>query len=100
MGNQTSSEGFGWGTNAIEVVDHFGKMYEDAKFLKGKVAVVTGGNKGLGLEVVKAFASAGCTVYLCSRSVSAGQQAVDEEICTMGSGGYTVEKRKPVSSLR
>jgi NAD(P)-dependent dehydrogenase (short-subunit alcohol dehydrogenase family) len=92
MGSQTSTESFGWGTNAIEVIDHFSKMYEDAKFLKGKVAVVTGGNKGLGLEVVKAFASAGCTVYLCSRSVSAGQQAVQEEVCTMGAGGYVVDK--------
>ena len=96
MGSQTSTESFGWGTNAIEVIDHFSKMYEDAKFLKGKVAVVTGGNKGLGLEVVKAFASAGCTVYLCSRSVSAGQQAVQEEVCTMGAGAMWSTRRKLV----
>lgn len=92
MGAKQSAESFGWGTTALEVVDHYAKQLEDDKFLKGKVAVVTGGNKGLGLEVVKAFASAGCMVYMCSRSVAAGEKAVKDEVCTMGAGDYMISR--------
>lgn len=41
--------------------------------LKGKVAVVTGGNSGIGLETVKALAYGGCRVIMGSRSVEAGE---------------------------
>lgn len=43
--------------------------------LRGKVAVVTGGNSGIGLETCKVLAQQGCTVVLCSRSREAGAAA-------------------------
>jgi NAD(P)-dependent dehydrogenase (short-subunit alcohol dehydrogenase family) len=38
--------------------------------LDGKVAVVCGGSRGLGLAVARALASKGCTVALCARTQS------------------------------
>lgn len=60
--------------------------------MTGKVAIVTGGNSGIGLETCKALASAGCKVYLCSRSIPAAEKAVEEEIEKEGLGGYTAPK--------
>lgn len=42
---------------------------------KGKVALVTGANKSIGLEVVRALARQGMTVYLGSRDEAAGVAA-------------------------
>ncbi|KAB8297263.1 hypothetical protein EYC80_002628 [Monilinia laxa] len=45
--------------------------------LKGKIAVVTGGSRGLGLHAASAFLQAGCsTVYITSRKASACEAAV------------------------
>lgn len=41
-----------------------------------KIALATGGNKGIGFEICRNLASAGCTVLLGARSVERGQQAV------------------------
>ncbi len=46
--------------------------------LSGKTAVVTGGASGIGIETVRALASAGATVTIAARSVAAGQQVADE----------------------
>lgn len=46
--------------------------------LKGKTALVTGGNTGLGLETVKALASKGADVLLASRDEEKGNRAVEE----------------------
>ena len=43
-----------------------------------KIALVTGGNRGLGLETVKQLAEKGVKVYLGSRDLAKGQQAVDQ----------------------
>ncbi|KAI0169517.1 NAD(P)-binding protein [Hypoxylon sp. FL1284] len=45
--------------------------------LKGKVAVVTGGSRGLGLNAASAFLQAGCSqVFITSRKAAACEQAV------------------------
>src|SRR5215831_7050036 len=36
--------------------------------LSGKVALVTGGGKGLGKSMARAFAQAGADIFICSRS--------------------------------
>jgi len=75
-------------STAKEVVDHFKAN------LKGKTAIVTGGNSGIGLETVKALASAGCRVIIASRNVQAAEKAVEEDIKASGgrriAGGYNV----------
>jgi NAD(P)-dependent dehydrogenase (short-subunit alcohol dehydrogenase family) len=46
--------------------------------LSGKVAVVTGGTRGIGLMMARGLLQAGATVYVSSRKPEAGQAAVDE----------------------
>eukprot|EP00930_Biecheleria_cincta_P076243 TRINITY_DN63459_c0_g1_i1.p1 TRINITY_DN63459_c0_g1~~TRINITY_DN63459_c0_g1_i1.p1 ORF type:complete len:376 (+),score=70.51 TRINITY_DN63459_c0_g1_i1:19-1146(+) len=72
-------------STAKDVVD----KYAPDRQLAGKVAVVTGGNSGIGLETVKALAFAGCKVVLASRSVDAGQQALEEQVRQPGLGAYS-----------
>jgi NAD(P)-dependent dehydrogenase (short-subunit alcohol dehydrogenase family) len=43
----------------------------------GRVALVSGGNRGLGLQVVRELAGRGVRVVLASRSVDSGRQAVE-----------------------
>jgi NAD(P)-dependent dehydrogenase (short-subunit alcohol dehydrogenase family) len=43
-----------------------------------KIALVTGGNKGIGFEIVRGLLKAGCRVYLGAREATKGQQAVAE----------------------
>lgn len=51
--------------------------------LKGKIAVVTGGSRGLGKEMVLAFAKAGADVVIASRKIEACE-AVAKEVEAMG----------------
>jgi len=44
---------------------------------EGRVALVTGGNRGLGLQIVRALAEQGMRVVLASRSVESGRVAVE-----------------------
>lgn len=69
------------------MIENFG----EGAYLTGRTAVVTGGNSGIGLEVCKALAFAGARVILCSRSVKAGQDAIQSEIVQPGHGEYTVD---------
>ncbi|MCR5887571.1 SDR family oxidoreductase [Hymenobacter sp. J193] len=43
-----------------------------------KIALVTGGNKGIGREIVRGLLRVGCKVYLGAREAAKGQQAVTE----------------------
>jgi NAD(P)-dependent dehydrogenase (short-subunit alcohol dehydrogenase family) len=51
--------------------------------LSGKIAVVTGGSRGLGKEMVLAFAQAGADVVIASRKIDACE-AVAREVETLG----------------
>lgn len=50
--------------------------------LSGKVAVVTGGSRGLGLAIVRGLSQAGATVAIASRKIESCQQVVDELAAT------------------
>lgn len=43
-----------------------------------KIALVTGGNRGIGLEICQQLAKAGCHVFLGSRSLENGQKAREQ----------------------
>jgi NAD(P)-dependent dehydrogenase (short-subunit alcohol dehydrogenase family) len=51
--------------------------------LTGKVALITGGSRGLGLQMVRAFARHGADVIIASRKLDACE-AVAEEVRAMG----------------
>jgi len=52
--------------------------------LKGKIAVITGGSKGLGKELAKFFSAEGSTVVICSRSANDLKSVCNEIV---GAGG-------------
>ena len=47
-----------------------------SQFLSGKRAVVTGGSKGIGLEIARALLSEGASVVICGRDTKAVENAV------------------------
>ncbi|HEY3887370.1 MAG TPA: SDR family oxidoreductase [Caulobacteraceae bacterium] len=53
-------------------------MSTDLFDLSGKIALVTGGSRGLGLQMVRAFADHGADVIVASRKLDACQAAADE----------------------
>jgi NAD(P)-dependent dehydrogenase (short-subunit alcohol dehydrogenase family) len=59
--------------------------------LTGKVAVVTGGNSGIGTETVRALALAGADVVLCSRSPELGEAAAAKIRATGVKGKVSVK---------
>jgi NAD(P)-dependent dehydrogenase (short-subunit alcohol dehydrogenase family) len=58
--------------------------------LKGRVAVVTGGNRGIGFEVCRALAREGAKVVLGARDEAAGEKAAE----SLRSEGLDVVSRK------
>jgi NAD(P)-dependent dehydrogenase (short-subunit alcohol dehydrogenase family) len=50
--------------------------------LSGKVAVVTGGSRGLGLEIARGLSRAGATVAIASRKLAACEEVVEELAAT------------------
>ncbi|MGA2106497.1 MAG: SDR family NAD(P)-dependent oxidoreductase [Syntrophorhabdales bacterium] len=63
---------------------------QQVSVLSGRAALVTGGNRGLGLEIARALASAGASVMLCAReeeplkvaaATLAGLASKEQSIC-------------------
>jgi NAD(P)-dependent dehydrogenase (short-subunit alcohol dehydrogenase family) len=50
---------------------------QDGRSLQGKVAVVTGANRGLGLEVCRQLGARGYAVILCARDAAKGRAAAE-----------------------
>ena len=81
-----------------------GRLYPTLKAtpadLTGKVAIVTGGNSGIGLEIAHQLARKGCTVYLACRNISKAEAAVSGiESQVTGSSGRVKALVLDTSSL-
>ena len=48
------------------------------KRLEGKIALVTSGTRGIGLQTVKTLAANGATVYIGARRLDAAQEICEE----------------------
>ena len=55
--------------------------------LKGKVAVITGGNSGIGLATAQEFKAQGAEVVIFGRT----QKTLEDAVHTVGSGTLTVQ---------
>jgi NAD(P)-dependent dehydrogenase (short-subunit alcohol dehydrogenase family) len=76
--------GFGFETTALEVVEGVD--------LSGRRAVVTGGASGIGVETVRALATAGAEVTIAARDIDAGQRVATSLIAATGNKKISVAR--------
>lgn len=67
-----SSQLFSASTGALHIGDEFARAHPTERW----TALVTGGNSGIGVNTCLALASAGATVFMCSRTTERGEAAL------------------------
>jgi 3-oxoacyl-[acyl-carrier protein] reductase len=73
-------------------------MAQAGERLAGKVAIVTGGSRGIGRAIAKALAREGATVVVCSRGLEANSETADQIEVEGGSAyPYQVDVTDPES---
>jgi NAD(P)-dependent dehydrogenase (short-subunit alcohol dehydrogenase family) len=65
----------------------------------GRVALVSGGNRGIGLEIVRQLAERSITTILGSRDEESGRKAAEELSCNVVVQGLDVSDEKSVGRL-
>lgn len=61
--------------------------------LKGKTAIITGANQGLGREIARVYAQAGASLLICARDLEL-LRAVEQELSRLASTGQAIEAVK------
>ena len=69
------------------------------KVLSGKVAIITGANQGLGLEIVRHYLQAGASVIMCARNAELLSSAKEGLISGLSSTQKLLTKSADVSNL-
>src|SRR5271157_2900132 len=64
-----------------------------SKPLEGRAALITGANRGLGLEIARAFVAAGCSVMLCARDGTL-LEAAGQDLLPLARNGQVVRWQK------
>ncbi|KAG6833420.1 hypothetical protein H0H93_013266 [Arthromyces matolae] len=64
---------------------------DDIPDLSGKVMLVTGGNTGIGKEIIRALLSRNAKVYMASRNAAKAKAAIDELREDMGKEAVFLE---------
>jgi NAD(P)-dependent dehydrogenase (short-subunit alcohol dehydrogenase family) len=68
--------------------------------LKGRAAIITGANRGLGLAIAEAYVVAGADVFLCGRDASALASARESLVERAGAGQQVLAQAVDVSDER